>query len=257
MAIYTTEITSDSIASDNPIHQRLLKAYFAAIPYVSGELLEIGCGEGRGVQQLAPLAKNYTAIDKIGKVIAELKSRYPDYRFLQASIPPIRELADGVYDTVVSFQVIEHIKNDRLYLEEIYRLLKKGGRALITTPNIKMSLTRNPWHVREYKATELANLCAKIFPKVEMKGITGNEKVMEYYKMNRESVRRITRWDVLKLQHRLPAGVLKIPYELMNRLNRIKLNNANDSLVATISHEDYLVVDDADNSLDLFAIVEK
>lgn len=257
MAIYTTEITSDSIASDNPIHQRLLKAYFAAIPYVSGELLEIGCGEGRGVQQLAPLAKNYTAIDKIGKVIAELKSRYPDYRFLQASIPPIRELADGVYDTVVSFQVIEHIKNDRLYLEEIYRLLKKGGRALITTPNIKMSLTRNPWHVREYKATELANLCAKIFPKVEMKGITGNEKVMEYYKMNRESVRRITRWDVLKLQHRLPAGVLKIPYELMNRLNRIKLNNANDSLVATISHEDYLVVDDADNSLDLFVIVEK
>lgn len=257
MAIYTTEITSDSIASDNPIHQRLLKAYFAAIPYVSGELLEIGCGEGRGVQQLAPLAKSYTAIDKIGKVIAELKSRYPDYRFLQASIPPIRELTDGVYDTVVSFQVIEHIKNDRLYLEEIYRLLKKGGRALITTPNIKMSLTRNPWHVREYKAAELANLCAEIFPKVEMKGITGNEKVMEYYKMNRESVRRITRWDVLKLQHRLPAGVLKIPYELMNRLNRIKLNNANDSLVATISHEDYLVVDDADNSLDLFAIVEK
>ncbi len=257
MAIYTTEITSDSIASDNPIHQRLLKAYFAAIPYVSGELLEIGCGEGRGVQQLAPLAKSYTAIDKIGKVIAELKSRYPDYRFLQASIPPIRELADGVYDTVVSFQVIEHIKNDRLYLEEIYRLLKKGGRALITTPNIKMSLTRNPWHVREYKAAELANLCAEIFPKVEMKGITGNEKVMEYYKMNRESVRRITRWDVLKLQHRLPAGVLKIPYELMNRLNRIKLNNANDSLVATISHEDYLVVDDADNSLDLFVIVEK
>lgn len=257
MAIYTTEITSDSIASDNPIHQRLLKAYFAAIPYVSGELLEIGCGEGRGVQQLAPLAKSYTAIDKIGKVIAELKSRYPDYRFLQASIPPIRELTDGVYDTVVSFQVIEHIKNDRLYLEEIYRLLKKGGRALITTPNIKMSLTRNPWHVREYKAAELANLCAEIFPKVEMKGITGNEKVMEYYKMNRESVRRITRWDVLKLQYRLPAGVLKIPYELMNRLNRIKLNNANDSLVATISHEDYLVVDDADNSLDLFAIVEK
>lgn len=257
MAIYTTEITSDSIASDNPIHQRLLKAYFAAIPYVSGELLEIGCGEGRGVQQLAPLAKSYTAIDKIGKVINELKSRYPDYRFLQASIPPIRELTDGVYDTVVSFQVIEHIKNDRLYLEEIYRLLKKGGRALITTPNIKMSLTRNPWHVREYKAAELANLCAEIFPKVEMKGITGNEKVMEYYKMNRESVRRITRWDVLKLQYRLPAGVLKIPYELMNRLNRIKLNNANDSLVATISHEDYLVVDDADNSLDLFAIVEK
>ncbi|MDH3709015.1 MAG: SAM-dependent methyltransferase, partial [Cyclobacteriaceae bacterium] len=46
MATFTTEITSDSISSDNPIHQRLLTAYYLAQPYISGHLLEVGCGEG-------------------------------------------------------------------------------------------------------------------------------------------------------------------------------------------------------------------
>ena len=47
MALYTTEIASDKITSDNPIHQRLLKAYYIAKEYVKGDLLEIGCGEGK------------------------------------------------------------------------------------------------------------------------------------------------------------------------------------------------------------------
>ena len=45
MATYTTEIASDKLISDNPIHQRLLKAYIAAKPWISGNLLEIGTHE--------------------------------------------------------------------------------------------------------------------------------------------------------------------------------------------------------------------
>ena len=52
--VYTTEIASDSVASDNPIHQRLLKAYVLAVDYVQGNLLEVGCGEGRGIDWLLP-----------------------------------------------------------------------------------------------------------------------------------------------------------------------------------------------------------
>ncbi|MEL6561282.1 MAG: SAM-dependent methyltransferase, partial [Bacteroidota bacterium] len=65
MGVYTTEIASDKLVSDNPIHQRLLKAYYAAQPYIKGDLLELGCGEGRGVELLAPLANSYQAMDKI------------------------------------------------------------------------------------------------------------------------------------------------------------------------------------------------
>jgi hypothetical protein len=65
MPVYTTEITSDNISSDNPLHQRLLKPYVVMTEIVRGDLLEVGCGEGRGVELLSKLVDSYTAIDKI------------------------------------------------------------------------------------------------------------------------------------------------------------------------------------------------
>ncbi|MDN5200720.1 class I SAM-dependent methyltransferase [Fulvivirgaceae bacterium BMA10] len=257
MATYTTEITSDKIVSDNPIHQRLLRAYYLAQPYVKGKLLELGCGEGRGVELLSPLAEEYLALDKIEEIIQKLSKTYPKVRFQQAVFPPFENVPDNEFDWIVSFQVIEHIKNDKLFLEEIHRVLKPGGKALITTPNIKMTLTRNPWHIREYTAQELSDLVKSVFGNVEMKGITGNEKVMEYYEMNKKSVRKITRFDIFNLQYRLPAALLRIPYDILNRMNRNSLKSSDNSLVSSIHQEDYLLSDDPDNSLDLFCIMEK
>ena len=257
MSIYTTEIASDVITSDNPIHQRLLKAYYLALDFVSGDVLEVGCGEGRGVELLAPKAKSFSGIDKIEQVIQNLSDKFPEATFRQMVIPPFSALEDNSYDVVVSFQVIEHIKKDREYLQEIHRVLKPGGKALITTPNIVMSLSRNPWHIREYTANQLADLARTVFPKVEMKGVSGNEKVMKYYEENKESVNKMMRWDILNLQYRLPAFLLKLPYEILNRMNRNKLQETDNFLVREIHHSDYLLSDDPETSLDLFCIMEK
>jgi hypothetical protein len=120
-----------------------------------------------------------------------------------------------------------------------------------------MSLSRNPWHIREYTADELSRLARQTFDQVEMRGITGNEKVMAYHERNRQSVQRLMRWDVLDLQYRLPAWVLRIPYDLMNRLNRNKLQQHSDELVRSITANDYIVTDDAATALDLFVTVRK
>ncbi len=255
--IYTTEITSEEITSDNPIHQRLFKAYVVAQNYVQGNTLEVGCGEGRGVSTLMELASSFTAVDKIENVISDLQQKHPSGKFISMNIPPLGGLEDNTYDSIVSFQVIEHIEDDFLFLKEIHRVLKPGGIALLTTPNRKMSLSRNPWHIREYLAEELSALAAKIFKQVEMKGITGNEKVMEYHEQNRKSVNRITRFDIFNLQYKLPASILRIPYEILNRYNRNKLQSGNTGLVSNIHHQDYVVVDNASNALDLLLIVRK
>lgn len=255
--VYTTEITSDEITSDNPIHQRLYKAYVVAQDYVNGDTLEVGCGEGRGVSLLMPQTRSFTAVDKIRELVDSLQAKYPGGKFLSMNIPPLKELKADMYDSIVSFQVIEHIQDDALFLQEIHRVLKPGGIALLTTPNRKMSLSRNPWHIREYLPSELKNLAAKIFREVEMKGITGNKKVMEYYEQNKKSVNRITRFDIFNLQYHLPAALLRIPYEILNRWNRNKLQAGDNRLVTDIHHDDYIVVNDATDALDLLLIVKK
>lgn len=256
MSVYTTEIASDKIPSDNPIHQRLLKAYHAAIPYVKGDLLELGCGEGRGVTLLAPNAKSFLGLDKIEEIIADLKSKYPDYDFQSSVFPPIK-LPDNSFDTIATFQVIEHIQNDELYLSEIHRILRPGGTALVSTPNIKMTLSRNPWHTREYTADQLKKLASKFFSNVEMKGIAGSERVLEYHEQNRASVNKIMKYDFLNLQYRLPASLLRVPYDYLNRRNRNSLQNQSNDLVSAINQDDYYLNDQDDKNLDLFLILKK
>ena len=109
-SVYTTEIASESIPSDNPIHQRLLKAYVVARDFASGKLLEVGCGEGRGIDWLLPKVASYSAIDKIEPVIELLKKKYPQGKFISGNIPPLSVFETNSFDSLVSFQVIEHIK---------------------------------------------------------------------------------------------------------------------------------------------------
>ena len=256
MSVYTTEITSDKIPSDNPIHQRLLSAYYHAQSFIKGDLLELGCGEGRGVELLAPLASSYVGIDKIKSIIDTLKDKHPTYTFMDGVFPPF-PFEDNQFDTIVTFQVIEHVKADEEFIKEIYRVLKPGGTALITTPNIMMTLSRNPWHIREYTADELTDLCLKYFADVEMKGIAGSERVLAYHEQNRLSVNKIMKYDIFDLQYRLPASLLRKPYEFLNRRNRKKLKSADDALVRSISKDDYLLNEQSDQNLDLFVILKK
>ncbi len=253
----TTEITAYTIASDNVIHQRLLFAYEQTAKLVSGNLLEIGCGAGKGTELFAPLCTNYTAMDKNKNLIQFLSKKYPKFRFIEANIPPFDGVINESTDTVVTQQVIEHIEDDVFFVREIYRVLKQGGKAIITTPNKKLSLTRNPWHVREYTADELYNLLKKYFNKVDLKGITGNDKVWDYYQKNKESVEKITRFDVFDLQNKLPRQILQFPYDILNRMNRKKLQQSNDGLVSEVSTADYSFTDNFERSFDFFAVVEK
>lgn len=257
MAIYASEITSEKHLADGPIHHRLLKAYYEALQYVKGDLLEVGCGEGRGVELLSARVSSYTAIDKIVEIEDSIRKKYPDIRFLNMNVPPFNGLQDNTFDTVVSFQVIEHIDQDVDFLKEIHRVLKPGGIAIISTPNLDWSLTRNPWHVREYTAAEFTRLGKSIFSEVRSFGITGNDKVWKYYEENKRSVAKYKRLDIFGLEKRLPASILRIPYDILNRVNRNQLKSSNEGLVSDIGQADYFLSEQADQCFDLFYIMKK
>ena len=120
-----------------------------------------------------------------------------------------------------------------------------------------MSLTRNPWHIREYSADEFQNLLSIAFDKITPAGVVGNSKVMEYYEKNRASVAKFTRFDILDLQHRLPRWMLQIPYDILNRINRRRLLKKNNELTTSIQMSDYSVSNTTEKSFDLLFVAEK
>lgn len=253
MALQTAERVSARDASDNFVFQRSILAYYKATELVSGRVLEIGTGMGYGVEVVAPAAERFITVDKSQAYSVDLPS---NTEFRQMTVPPL-DFADESFDYVISFQVIEHIKRDRDFAKEVSRVLRKGGSFIVSTPNAPMSLTRNPWHVREYRAEELRQLLAPHFESVEMLGVEGNEKVMAYYEKNREGVRRITRFDPLDLQHRLPRWMLQLPYDLLNRLNRRRLLSQNSDLTTSITRDDYHIGPVTECSFDLYFIARK
>lgn len=240
--------------SDNFVFQRSLLAYHAAAQRIGGDVLEIGTGAGYGIEVVAPHARSFITVDKFAPA-AEL-ARHPHVEFHQAVVPPLAFAANS-FDFVISFQVIEHVKQDIELVREVKRVLKPGGKFIVTTPNAPMSLTRNPWHVREYTAEQLRRLLAARFSEIETLGVFGNEKVMDYYAENRRGVERITRFDILDLQHRLPRWMLQIPYDILNRMNRRKLLRENTGLTTSIRMDDYRIEPVGDGCFDLFYIAVK
>lgn len=249
----TAERVSRTDASDNYVFQRSILAYHYAAGLVSGDVLEIGTGMGYGIDVVAPAAERFTTIDKSEAYDATLPA---NAQFKQMQVPPIG-FADESFDYVISFQVIEHIKRDKDFVREVSRVLRKGGKFIVSTPNAPMSLTRNPWHIREYSERELRELLKGDFSAVEALGVNGNEKVMAYYEQNSQSVAKFKRLDPLDLEHRLPRQLLQIPYDILNRINRRRLLENNDSLTRSIRMEDYSVGEITNSSFDLYYIATK
>ncbi len=252
MAIKTAERVSRDV-TDNFVFQRSKLAYVEAAKRVGGRVLEIGTGTGYGIDVIAPNVEHFVTMDKTRS--EELGALPSNVEFVQAVVPPL-PFADDSFDCVVSFQVIEHIKRDREFVREVHRVLKRGGKFIVSTPNRPMSLTRNPWHVREYTSEQFGELLSP-FSEVEALGVAGNERVWSYYEKNRESVHRITRFDILRMQWWTPRWVLQIPYDILNRLNRRRLHSENRTLTENIAMEDYSLQSVDNRCFDLFYIATK
>ena len=253
----TAERSSHLDPSENVIFQRHMIAYKEASKLISGTVLEIGCGEGYGISELVKFSEKYIGVDKFDTSISEEIKKNNDIVFHKMEIPPLLNIEANSIDFVVTFQVIEHIQDDHYFLKEIFRVLKPGGKLLLTTPNKLMSLSRNPWHIREYTPFEMNDILSKYFAKTQVNGVYGNDLVMEYYKKNKESVKKITRFDIFNFQYILPRWILQVPYDILNRFNRKKLKSDNENVVSLVKVDDYSILDSTENCLDYFCIATK
>jgi SAM-dependent methyltransferase len=133
-------------------------------------VLDLGCGTGYGSARIARVAASVHGVDVDEDAVRFASTRHVESNLVYSPISPSAPLPfrDESFDVVLSFQVIEHVDDDRRYLREANRVLRTGGTLIVVTPDRRHRLLPgqrpwNRWHVREYSARQLARKISAAF----------------------------------------------------------------------------------------------
>jgi len=97
-------------------------------------VLDLGCGTGRHALWMAGAGASVTAIDFSEGMMekARAKPGAEKVRFLVHDLHECLPFADGAFDRVVSGLVLEHLHDLAPFFSEARRVLKPGGRAVVS-----------------------------------------------------------------------------------------------------------------------------
>jgi SAM-dependent methyltransferase len=102
-------------------------------------LVDVGCGDGDFLfRYFTKVPGAFFGVE--GMESRQEKARQRGLKVVGFDLNGRWPFEDAKFDVVFSSQAIEHLHNSRLFVEEIYRVLKPGGTAIITSENLSSSL---------------------------------------------------------------------------------------------------------------------
>jgi len=150
--------------------------YTFAVRLARGKrVLDLGCGAGYGAAELARVADRVTGVDVAPDAVEYARAQYTgeNLAFEEGSATHLT-YADGSFDLVVAFEMIEHLEDWRGFLTEARRVLAASGQLIVSTPN-RLYYTEsrgvhgaNPFHVHEFDFAEFNSELRAVFPYVSM-----------------------------------------------------------------------------------------
>lgn len=101
-------------------------------------VLDLGCGAGRLMTYLRPLAREIVGLDVSAHMIAHCRQAFPDLKFLEGDMRDLSPLADETFDSVLAvsnlFDAVSH--DERLIvLAEVRRVMVSGGLLIFSAHN--------------------------------------------------------------------------------------------------------------------------
>lgn len=147
------------------------KLWTIAQQYVSGRIIEIGCGAGQFARMLFDGGiTDYTGIDYSKEAIKLARKNNPcnEESFICGDIFDL-DILESNYDTVVCLQTLEHIDNDIELIEKI----RSGVKVVLSVPNFN-----SPTHVRFFDTKEeVASRYKLAYSKIEEISISEINKI--------------------------------------------------------------------------------
>jgi cyclopropane fatty-acyl-phospholipid synthase-like methyltransferase len=115
---------------------KLIREHFPTDKNAS--ILDLGCGHGALIYFARKAGfKNITGVDRSPEQVTEAKRLGIEGVCEGDLMRSLESLADESLDAVIAFDVIEHFTKEELlpFIDEVYRVLLKGGKWIIHTPN--------------------------------------------------------------------------------------------------------------------------
>lgn len=167
-----TAVKASRIASGDQysFHYEFAREYLGP----SDSVLDIACGHGYGSALVAPRVARVTGADIDEDTVIENQKRYATIRNLEFTQQDATRLTfqDTSFDCVLSMETIEHVQDDVQYCREISRVLKPGGRLILSTPQSSCGrIPLNPAHIREYSLKDLRDLLGRHFSVEKVVGL--------------------------------------------------------------------------------------
>ena len=127
----------------NPLPALEAPVVRAAVGDVLGlSVLDLGCGTGRHTVWLAEAGASVTAIDFSEGMLAEAR-RKPGMESVHFMVHDLHQplpISGDSFDLVVSGLVLEHLRDMETFFAEVARVLKPGGRAVVSAMHPAMFL---------------------------------------------------------------------------------------------------------------------
>ena len=153
-----------------------LHRYFFARDLCRGlDVLDVAAGEGYGTVLLAQVARSVVGVEISAEAVEHAAKVYRglNFSFLQGDARRL-PLDDASVDAVVSFETIEHFYEHDQFLAEVRRVLRTGGRFIVSSPERDVyspsGSCANPFHIRELTRAEFSMLLHGSFAHVRLLG---------------------------------------------------------------------------------------
>lgn len=122
------------------------------------KILEIGCGFGFKGSYLSKRG-DYVGIDIDTNNIKVAKKRYPFAKYISANAEKLPFLGSS-FDEIYAIEVLEHVNNLNQVLNEMTRVIKPGGKIILSFPHIRSErwLTKlRPTYFKEIHHVRIIN----------------------------------------------------------------------------------------------------
>jgi SAM-dependent methyltransferase len=180
---------ADAVSIQRPTKFKIVRGFLNG---KLGRTADIGCGPGVFTRYLCQRSAEVHAADIDPATLRRVRARnraFDNLDFLVALADRL-PFVDGCLDTVLLLEVLEHLEDDAAGIKEIYRVLRSGGKLVLSVPVPPGEINKDdPWgHKREgYQLEQLRSL-------LEKNGFLLQEYNFAQFKFSRLGEGFVNRW---------------------------------------------------------------